>query len=138
MNRKRLDLLALLFVFCLIWYGSSLPPSRLPNLALFSKDKLLHTGEYLVVGLALIRALRHVIHTPLRLYSLVLILGVIWATSDEVHQIFSGRCCSLMDGIADTIGLLISLLVWHLWGTWRKRAALAGKSQRTAPASQDS
>ena len=126
---KRRDFIVLIAVFGLVWFGSSLPPSRLPRLMLFNWDKLLHLAEYTVVGLALLRALRHVIQRRSTLFPTVLILGALWAASDEIHQSFTGRSCSLMDGVADMLGILLSLLLWQLWGTRHSPVALEGKSR---------
>jgi VanZ family protein len=71
--------------------------------------KLAHGTEYAVLGLLLVRAVRR---PPL-----AFVLGVLYATSDEIHQAFvPGRHASPVDVAIDALGVLVGLLVWQRAG----------------------
>jgi VanZ family protein len=68
--------------------------------------KLAHAGEYALLGLLLQRATRR----P----SLALLLGVLYAISDELHQHFvEGRVGSVLDVGIDAVGLAIGVALWE-------------------------
>jgi len=68
--------------------------------------KLAHVAEYAILGALLGRAVRR----P----GLALALGVLYAVSDEVHQVFvEGRHGSPLDVLIDTAGLVAGLLAWQ-------------------------
>ena len=105
---RPVDWLPLALVLALVWIGSSIPPQDFPDARIWAYDKLLHFGEYGVVGLALAFALRRL---PLRALARILYIvggGLVWAVSDELHQSFVGRDCSLGDLLADLSGLLVA------------------------------
>jgi len=130
------DLIVLALVLAAVWLGSSLPPDDIPELGLFQHDKLVHLAEYTVVGCAiwvagrrhgLIR-LRQRLHSPWRAYLTGIVLpGMLWAVSDEIHQHFVGRDCSGWDLLADLTGLLLAVgicrFVERRWDTARESAA---------------
>jgi VanZ family protein len=71
--------------------------------------KAAHMTEYAVLAVLLVRALGR--EAP------ALVLGVLYAASDEVHQAFvRGRHASPVDVAIDTVGLLIGLLLWRRAG----------------------
>ena len=73
--------------------------------------KLAHTAEYAILGLLLLRATGRA--------WLALVLGVLYAASDEFHQSFvRGRHASPVDVAIDSVGLLIGLLAWRC-ASWR-------------------
>jgi len=68
--------------------------------------KLAHAAEYAVLGLLLVRAVRN---PPL-----AVALGVLYAISDEVHQMFvEGRQGSPLDVLIDGVGVTIGVLAWQ-------------------------
>jgi VanZ family protein len=68
--------------------------------------KLAHVAEYAILGALLGRAVRR----P----GLALALGVLYAVSDEVHQVFvEGRHGSPLDVLIDTAGIVAGLLAWQ-------------------------
>ena len=65
-----------------------------------------HMTEYAVLAFLLARAFGR--EAP------ALVVGVLYAVSDEVHQAFvSGRHASPIDVAIDTVGLLLGLLAWR-------------------------
>ena len=75
--------------------------------------KLAHFTEYFILGLLLVNLF---IKFPMPLKQLViisLISVVLYATSDEVHQIFiEGRSCQLKDILLDTLGGTLAIIIY--------------------------
>jgi VanZ family protein len=68
--------------------------------------KLAHTAEYAVLGALLFRALRR--PWP------AIVVGALYATSDEVHQHFvQGRHGAWYDVLIDSVGVTIGVLAWR-------------------------
>ena len=106
----------------LIFYLSSLhniqQPGPLDNFP--SVDKIEHASEYFVLGLLLALCFQRTpsIGPDWQSWALVLLLGTIYAISDEFHQSFvSGRSADLLDLLADTAGVTVGCFV----GAWASR-----------------
>jgi VanZ family protein len=68
--------------------------------------KCAHMTEYAVLAFLLMRAIGR--EAP------ALLIGVLYAASDEFHQAFvRGRHASPIDVAIDTVGLLLGLLAWR-------------------------
>ena len=68
--------------------------------------KVAHAAEFAVLGALLVRATGRT--------GLALVLGVLYAASDEVHQSFvPGRLGSPVDVAIDAIGVAIGVAVWQ-------------------------
>jgi VanZ like protein len=68
--------------------------------------KIAHLAEYAVLGLLLARAVAR----P----EIAILLGALYAVSDEVHQHFvRGRHAAWYDVVVDTIGVTIGVLAWR-------------------------
>jgi VanZ family protein len=69
--------------------------------------KLAHAAEFGVLGALLLRATGKA--------GLAILLGVLYAVSDEVHQSFvPGRQGALLDVAIDAAGVLCGVVVWQL------------------------
>lgn len=93
-------------IFCV----SALPN---PNFTGETPDYVLHTLEYFLLGLLLLRLL--LAHFPRsdwhRLCCIAALLGIGFGISDEVHQyVVPGRHCSLHDVAADAFGMGLAYL----------------------------
>ena len=95
-----------------LWAGVIFTLSSIPSLStgLGTWDlvlrKIAHATEYALLGLLLVRALLREVPA--------LVLGVLYAASDEVHQAFvRGRHASPVDVAIDSVGLLAGVLVWR-------------------------
>ena len=78
-------------------------------------DKLAHMFEYTVFGYLLVKACDQAFNFRMNaeLFLCTIILGFLFAVSDEIHQSFIPlRDSSAMDVMADLVGLLISCLLW--------------------------
>jgi VanZ family protein len=68
--------------------------------------KLAHLTEYAILGALLVRALAR----P----SLAILLGALYAASDEVHQHFvRGRHAAWYDVVIDTVGVTVGVILWR-------------------------
>ena len=100
------------WLLVVLWAGVIFALSSIPHLGtgLGGWDTILrkgaHVTEYAILALLLMRAVGRKAPT--------LALGVVYATSDELHQSFvRGRHASPVDCAIDSVGLLIGLLAWQ-------------------------
>lgn len=100
----------IVFFTILIIVGSSIPGNSMPSNYFFKSDKLLHILEYFIFGYLLITSLYNKSMYP---FYLTLFIGVTFALADEIYQstVF-GRFSSFYDVIADTIGLILSIIFY--------------------------
>ena len=79
-------------------------------------DKLVHVVEYVIFGVLVCRALSMQSFfkgAAGRLFITVVLVGVLYGTSDEFHQRYVPyRDSSFGDGVADTVGTALGALVW--------------------------
>ena len=106
----------------LIFLASSISflPTKVPFFTF--RDKLIHFLEYAVFGYLLWQSVtRWKIDTSLAgLMLLALLLGTVYAGSDEIHQYYvPGRDANVFDWIADVIGLAVGLTTAYIF-TGRK------------------
>jgi len=70
--------------------------------------KLAHLTEYAILGALLARALTR----P----ALAVLLGSLYAVTDEIHQHFvPGRHAAWYDVLLDTAGVAVGVLAWRRW-----------------------
>jgi VanZ family protein len=101
----------------LLWAALIFTLSSVPDLSsglggwdLFLR-KAAHVTEYAILALLLARALHREVPA--------LVLGVLYAASDEFHQSFvRGRHGAPLDVAIDSIGLLIGVIAWRQ--AWRR------------------
>jgi VanZ family protein len=98
----------------LVYFASSIPRLQ-PPLHFVNSDKLIHAGEYLVLGLLLARAMRASVRVGPPLFAAMMAIGlvVVVGSCDEFLQSFiPGRDSSLFDLLADTVGGALAQLVY--------------------------
>jgi VanZ family protein len=95
-------------------YYSAQENVELPRISSF--DKFVHFGAFFIYGLSLQVALiaffsnSTKIKTNRNIALTVIIIGFLFALSDEIHQYFvPGRTMDMFDLLADMIGILLSL-----------------------------
>ena len=95
-----------------VWAGVIFAFSSVPDLGtgLGTWDlvlrKLAHTAEFAVLGALLLRALRD--------ETAAFAGGVLYAITDEVHQLFvQGRHGSALDVAIDSVGVAAGILLWR-------------------------
>lgn len=83
--------------------------------------KLAHFLEYFILGLLLILALKSDIPNKEVLYYSAIIICIIYAASDEVHQLFvEGRNGNIKDVIIDSCGSISSITCYYYY-SWKKK-----------------
>jgi len=94
----------------IVWAGVIFALSSIPSLnsGLGTWDEVLrkcaHVTEYAILGLLLMRALGQELPA--------LVLGIAYATTDELHQLLvAGRHGSPVDVVIDSLGVLIGIAV---------------------------
>ena len=75
--------------------------------------KTAHFLEYLILGLLMINVLKDFKVFNIKLMIMSLILCCLYASSDEIHQIFiAGRSGQVTDVILDTFGSLVGIVIY--------------------------
>jgi VanZ family protein len=80
----------------------------------FVLRKIAHACEYAVLGLLLVRATRR--------EHLAVLIGVLYAATDELHQHFvPGRHATVRDVAIDAAGVVLGVLAARTIGAWNER-----------------
>jgi len=101
---------------------SSIPGQALPDVRV--SDKLIHTGEYGLLGLLICRVLTAQLPTwpRSRIALLSLLAAICYGATDEFHQLFvPARAAELADLAADSLGAALAAWGWLKVGahwTW--------------------
>jgi VanZ family protein len=88
-------------------FALSSQPHLKPPLDFAYSDKVMHVGEYLGLGVLLVRALRATLRVSRPLFAAVMAVGfvVLVGSADEFLQAFiPGRTSDIYDLLADSIG----------------------------------
>jgi VanZ family protein len=112
---KRLWIWAPVFIYVvLIFYISSLSDVSWSS---SYPDQLLHAAEFLGLAILVARALNGGLLRPIqpRILLLAFLLCVLYAISDEIHQMFvPNRYADYADVLSDAVGAAIGLFAIHL------------------------
>lgn len=74
--------------------------------------KLAHYTEYLILGLLVVNLLKDY-HNKYLVISII--ICILYATSDEIHQLFvPGRSCQFLDILIDTLGSITGTYLYKL------------------------
>ncbi len=90
-----------------IFIASSIPQEYTPSIRIWNIDKAAHFLEFCILGILVSTAFYKSKHAEFRqrALTLALLVAVMWAASDEIHQMFvRGRVASIFDFIADAFG----------------------------------
>ena len=95
----------------IIFYFSSLSNPLPQGLPTFNyMDLLMHAGEYFILSLLLLRALRHSLAK--RPFLLSVVIASLYGVTDEVHQLFvPGRYFAVSDIMANAFGACLVLVL---------------------------
>ena len=126
MSRRLLRWTPVVVWMAVIFYMSSL--SQLPSVAPPTWQEALsnvaHFGEYAVLGGLLWRALLPLLRQPWPHWA-ALLIGLLYAVSDEFHQSFvPNRQSSLTDLAVDAVGLALAQIAVLVWQKRRDRRHL--------------
>jgi VanZ family protein len=98
---------AIAYAIGLFW-ASSLSRLPLPNIGLALQDKLIHGLAYAGFSFVIYRALAYPRPLTRYLHTGTILLGIGYAVTDEVHQLFvPGRQAEIFDLAADILGILL-------------------------------
>ena len=85
---------------------SSIPNPKLPHIEFRKIDKVLHFGEYLILGFLLRRGFAT---RPKGVFLLSILSGLLIAFVDEAHQQYiPGRTTEVWDFLANSTGILLA------------------------------
>ena len=70
--------------------------------------KCIHMAEYFILALLIYFAI--ILYKTNKAYLLTFVISVLYAISDEVHQLFRARTGSVKDVLIDTIGIVIAIV----------------------------
>ena len=106
--------------------AQSRPLPFLPD-ELMLHDKLLHAAEYSVLGALLVFSLRLAGLRPPTAFVVAVLLGSLYGATDEIHQSFvPGRDASVLDWVADTLGVALGAAAATAASVALRRARGAG------------
>ncbi len=113
---KKIVLYTLIIYWISLFVATSVPTNALPSFGI--SDKFEHMGAFFI--LTFLMNLYFLLQTNESFFSKfpfisVLIISVLYAAFDEIHQYFiPGRYCELYDFFADIIGIGVALLFFNL------------------------
>lgn len=108
----------------LIFVISSIKTLSIPEMGIEWADKIAHLIEYGIFGFLVVRAFYFYpkLRNPTKVYLLAIILTLIYAAGDELHQsLVPGRYASVTDWIADGVGVLIGGMIFRWWHPLEQR-----------------
>jgi len=105
-------------IFCgLIFYLSSLPNVEFLPKSIIDRDKLLHLIGFFFYGISTQLFINTICINQKKSSRIfyVLIIGIIYGLTDELHQSFvPGRTSDIYDFLVDLIGIILSLCLFNL------------------------
>lgn len=113
-----------------IFIQSSLSYIDTPDLGFDMQDKLFHAIEYMILGFLLLRALKFQANQFIHNNAgwLTILIGGIYAISDEIHQFFvPGRSANIGDAIADISGITL-VVTFYFFGKHLKQRRVMHRS----------
>ncbi len=119
--KKENILLVLVIIYCCIIFAlSSIPGSELQGIT--TPDYIMHGLEYAGLGYLLCWWMIETGEKPVTALLRAVVLASVYGISDEFHQYFvPGRCTSVSDWIADTLGSLAGAGILLQIRFWFKR-----------------
>ena len=102
---------------------TSIPGEKMPEIGLWNWDKLAHWAVYFVLAFLLFRYLLLVrAFTIENAWKLGILIGVIYAGIDELHQIpIRNRLGTWQDFVADSLGIGIGICVAVWYFRWKAK-----------------
>ena len=114
-NSKYQPLFYPVMIAIIIFIASHQSKLTVPDFGFKIEDKIIHGIVYFIFGLSLVYSILRInpSFSLLKLRYLVIIIGILYGASDEVHQYFiPGRVCDIYDLIADSVGVYSSILIY--------------------------
>ncbi len=84
--------------------------------------KLGHFIEYMILGILVMNAFKKCGYTNNKIWGYSLIFCVLYASSDEIHQLFvPGRGCQVKDVIIDSFGAMVGIAMYEIAFLFRNK-----------------
>lgn len=81
---------------------------------LFFVRKTAHIFEYFILGILMLNVLRYYCNLNFKLVNLSVILCILYACTDEIHQLFvPGRTGKITDVLIDSIGIILGSFFFY-------------------------
>jgi VanZ family protein len=113
-----------LFLMIIIFIQSSIGSLKLPDIEFDLADKIVHFLIFGILGILMARGLRNLGNKTIKdnYLSITILVCILYGASDEIHQYFvPGRYSSLGDWIADALGIVIMVWVYHWFVKYRNQ-----------------
>ncbi len=108
MSKEKFRVILIVYLFVILAL-STIPGGALPDIDLFSFDKLLHIIEYFILAFLGINATK--ILSP-RIIILIIIIGIAYGGFNEIWQsLIADRFASGYDAIANGVGMILGSIV---------------------------
>ncbi len=108
MSKKVFRILLIAYLFAILAV-STIPGGRIPELDLWSFDKMLHIIEYFILAFLAINAIGKVSTTSV---IVIIIIGSTYGGFNEIWQgLVANRFACIYDAIANGIGMIIGSIV---------------------------
>ena len=105
-NIFRIILIGYLFIILIL---STIPGRAIPDINLFSIDKLLHIIEYFILAFLAINAVKNLSTNTI---IAIILIGIIYGGFNEIWQsLVAGRFASMYDAIANGVGMILGSII---------------------------
>ena len=83
--------------------------TKIANDLNYPARKIMHMSEYFILAILFYGV--YILYNLKRIYIVTIISSILYAISDEIHQLFTGRTGTYVDVLFDTAGILIAIYV---------------------------
>ena len=107
----------------LITLQSSFSGIPIPDMGITYTDKILHFIVFGILGFLITRGMRYskIEYLKTRPVLTAILLGCVFALSDEVHQAFvPARSAEVLDWVADFMGIVVFSYLYNSWFPLKK------------------
>ena len=89
--------------------------NNITNFLIFIVRKIAHISEYFILAILMYNVFKDYLSSK-KSYLITFILSILYACSDEIHQLFVvGRECLPRDVVIDAIGVILALIFIKLY-----------------------
>jgi VanZ family protein len=108
MSRKVFQIGLVLYIIAILAV-STIPGGKIPDINIWSFDKILHIVEYFILAFLMINALKY---PTAKGIIAIIIIGFIYGGFNEIWQgLIAHRYASLYDAIANGVGMIFGSIV---------------------------
>lgn len=108
MNKKVFRIILILYLFVILAL-STIPGGALPDIDIFSFDKLLHIIEYFILAFLAINVIKN---PSTKTIIIIVIIGIAYGGFNEIWQgVVAGRFACIYDAIANGVGMILGSVI---------------------------